>query len=243
MKKIIAIVLGVFAVVSTVFAEEEKAYESMRLGFSASYGIAALEQVNEGLNDGTSVTVMGPSVAGMLNLDMVVSPFLFAGVRTGYVYCMPGSAKYLLETIEVTENASLIPLEAGVTANIEIPGVPVSLMAGVFAGYGYAMSSVKTEVELTDSVFTQPYTGGGFVGEAVATVNFKVSSSLSVNINGSYRLAKIAQMTQSEEVEYTILGVPATAGAKGDILKDSGGDDLAFDFSGFNIGLGFSIGF
>lgn len=227
---------------SPVFAEEE-ASKSIRMGFSVDYAVAAMGQVNTELNKGTGVTNIGPGVAGMINLDAALLPFLMAGVRGGYLYCMPAGASYLLDTVDVTYNASLIPVEAGVTANLEIPGMPLSVMAGIYGGYGFAAASVKKVINLLDAVYTQPYTGGAFIGEALVTANFKMSSSMYLSVNGGYRLANIPRMIQSEDVTYDLLGVSTSAGAKGDILQDSDSNDLAFDFSGFSVGAGLSLGF
>ena len=241
MKKIITIAIMACALVSTAFAEDQ-AYKKVRLGFTADYTMSVMSQVNTELNRGTGVTAIGPGVSGMVNLDVVLLPVLMAGVRGGYLYCMPATAIYLAGTVKETFNASLIPAEAGVTANLEIPNMPLSVMVGAFGGYGYAMSSVKKDI-IGNVSYTQPYTGGNFIGEVVGTINYKLSSSLSLNINGGYRLANITQLTQSEDVTYTLVGVPVSAGAKGDVLKDSSGKTLAFDFSGFNAGVGFSLGF
>jgi hypothetical protein len=202
--------------------------------------MAAMEQVNTDLNKGSNVTNLGTGISGMVDLDVVLAPVLMAGLRGGYIYCMPASAEYLLYPT-TTINASLIPVEAGVTANLEIPNVPLSIMAGIYGGYGFAAASYKYDALGSSATF--PYSGNGFIGEAVATINYKLSSSLSLNINGGYRLANIPKLTETEDVSYSILGIPIPVGTKGDVLKNFDGNDLALDFSGFSIGAGFSLGF
>jgi hypothetical protein len=237
MKKIIVTALLACAIVSTVFADSSPtAYQKIRIAFNADYSTVAMDAVNKQLNGGSSVTTLGGGIAGIADFDAVLAPVLMAGLRGGYLSCMTGSATYLLGVQKQTINASLIPIEAALIANLEITGVPISVMAGAGAGYGFAAASDKYEALSQTATFA--YTGGGFVGELLAAVNYKLSSTLSLNINAAYRLAKITQMTLSQDVN--VLNIPV--GKKGDIWKDSDNKDLPFDFSGINIGVGFSMG-
>lgn len=229
-----------------VFAED-KLYKTVRVGFDVDYTMPAMEQVNSDLNDGgSSVAEINAGIAGMLDIEVALAPFIMAGVRGGYIYCLPGSASYLFDTYKQTVNAALIPVEIGVSTNFDLASTPISIMAGIYGGYGFAMTSYKTSFDVigVTGEYTQPFDGAGFIGEFMASINYKMESGLSVNINGGYRLAKIMQLKQSADVNYTnSLGIPLTAGEKGDILKDSDNNDLAYDFSGFNVGVGVSMGF
>ncbi len=249
MKKIITICLMVFAFVSTTFADETKAalYQTIRLGASVDYTILSMEQVNNDLGKGTSVTKLNSGIAGMLDLDVILAPFFMVGARTGYIYCPPASVTHNFVFSQTTTiNAALIPLEAGVIVNFGVPATAITLMAGAFGGYGFAAASYKDDFNLlglTGSV-TRPYRGQSYIGELIGAVNLKVSDGLSVNVNGGYRMAKITQMKLTTDVNYT--GIPFVTypvGKKGDVLKDADNNDLAFDFSGFNIGVGLSLGF
>jgi hypothetical protein len=91
------------------------------------------------------------------------------------------------------------------------------------------------------SSYTQPYTGSGFIGELLGSVNFALSSELSLSINTCYRVAVISQMNQAEDISYNgIPGISIPVGKKGDSLKNSDNNDLPFDFSGLSIGVGIS---
>ncbi len=238
-----------FALVSVVSAEDAKKdpFQTIRLGLEVDYTMPAMEQVNAQLNDGgDKVTTIGPAIGAMLSLDVAPAPFIMAGARLGYIYCMPGSAEYLFGTIKATANASLIPVELGISTNFELLSTPLSIMGGIYGGYGFAMASNKLDYDVlgVTASSTQNYDGSGFVGEFIASINYKLVSGVSINLNGGYRLAKILQLKQSADVTYTdSLGIDHTAGAKGDVLKDNSNNDLAYDFSGFNIGIGASVGF
>jgi hypothetical protein len=249
MKKLLTSVLLLCALVSTVFAEDVKTqpYQTVKLGAEVDYTIAAMDQVNVQLNNnGSSVTKLGPAVALAVSLDVAPAPFIMGGARLGYIYCMPASATYLFGTVKETLNASLIPAEIGVSSNFEMLSTPITIMAGIYGGYGFASASSKFDYDIAgiSASSTQNYDGAGFVGEMIASINYKMSSGISLNLNGGYRLAKITQMKQSADSTYTdSLGIQHTAGAKGDVLKDSDNNDLAFDFSGFKVGVGASFGF
>jgi hypothetical protein len=249
MKKVLAAVLFVCVLVSTAFAEDVKTqpYQLVRLGAEVDYTIAAMDQVNVRLNSGgSSVTKLGPAIGAMLSLELAPAPFIMGGARLGYIYCMPASATYNFGTDKQTLNAGLIPVEVGLSTNFEMLPAPIAIMAGIYGGYGFAGASYKNDYDIAGvtASSTQKYDGSGFVGELIASINYKLFTGLSLNLNGGYRMAKIAQMKQSENVSYNdSLGIQHSAGAKGDILKDNDNKDLAFDFSGFNIGAGVSLGF
>jgi hypothetical protein len=250
MKKIITMGLMICAFASTAFAAELGAApdQMLRLGVDVDYNLVAMDQVNKQLNKGTKVTNLNSGVSGMLDLDIAVAPFLMIGARAGYLNCAAGSANYnyLVYDQTTTINTSLVPLEVGLSTDFAIPATPISIMVGAYGGYGFAAASIKNEYNLLGqtATVTQPYTGGGFVGDLLAALNIKLLPALSLNINGGYRLANISQMTQSQDVSYN--GIPFTSipvGAKGDVLKDSDNNNLAFDFSGFHAGAGLSLGF
>jgi len=250
MKKILAIGLLACACASAAFAAETGTTPdpTVRLGVDVDYTMLAMDQVNKQLNKGINVTNLNSGFSGMLDLDVAVAPFLTIGARTGYLNAGQAVATYdyLLFNQTTTYNTSLIPLEIGLGTNFAIPATPLSIMAGIYGGYGFASASIKNEFSTLGQTVTvtQPYTGGGFVGDLAAALNIKLFSALSFNLNGGYRLAKISQMTQSQDVSYTGLpGVSIPVGSKGDVLKDSDNNDMVFDYSGFHAGAGLSLGF
>lgn len=246
----ISILICIFAVICFVSESIAEPNKLVRMGINLDYNLINMAQINKQLNKGNNVTALDSGISGMLDLDLVLAPALMLGVRAGYLYCLPGSASYNVVPLlnkKTTVNASLIPVEAGLSLNFELPEMPISLMAGVFGGYGFASvlfnNNYIPSVGSTVSV-SEPYNGQGYIGELVAVLNLKVVSSLSLNINGGYRMAKITKLVRSEDVNNN--GIPYVtipAGKKGDVLKDSDNNDMAFDFSGFNIGVGMSAGF
>jgi hypothetical protein len=246
MKKNIIFGLISFAFVSTAFAIDS--VEKVRIGVDVDWVWTAMDQVNKQLNRGENVNNLHSGFAGMLNVDIIAAPFLMIGTRAGVIVSQPASAKYdyVIYNQTTTIKTSMIPLEAGVSAIFELPTTPLSIKAGIYGGYGFAFVSFKNDIDAFGQTtsFTQTFNGGSFVGELLATVNLKLSSALSLNLNSGYRVAKVSKVEQSENVAYSgIPGVSIPVGAKGDILKDTDNKDLEVDFSGFNIGVGFSVGF
>ncbi|MCE5301084.1 MAG: hypothetical protein LLG37_09490 [Spirochaetia bacterium] len=239
-----ALIICVFALPAV---SEDKPYKTIRVGFDVTYTMPAMGALNAQLNNEASdISEMNAGIACMLDLEAAPAPFIMTGLRGGYIYCMPASATYLLGTVKQTINAALIPLEIGVSTNFGLESKPVSIMAGIYGGYGFASASYENNYDVlgVTAKAVQPYDGAGFVGEVMASINYKMDSGFSVNINGGYRLAKIMQLKQSSDVSYIdSLGISHTAGEKDDILRDSDDNDLVYDFSGFNIGAGISMGF
>ncbi len=247
MRKCITIGLLTCAFASTAIAAES-GVKTFRVGAHVDYTWVAMAQVNKQMNKGANVTNLNSGIGGMLDLDMALAPFLLVGARAGFLYFPSArtSYNYVLYNQKTTINTSLIPLEAGLIVKLELPATPISIMAGVYVGYGFAFASFKNDIDAIGqtATFTQPFNGGGFIGELPAEVNFKLSSVVSLNIIAGYRYAKIAKMLQSEDVRYNgIPGISIPVGAKNDILKDSDNNNLAFDFSGVNIGAGLSLSF
>jgi opacity protein-like surface antigen len=250
MKKIILIVLSACVVASTSLAAGSEApqHQKIRIGASVYYTRVAMDQLNKQLDKGTNVTNLKSGIAVMLNFDLVLVPSILVGARAGYLHCRTArsSYNYILYNQKTTIKSSLIPLEAGLGIHIRLPATPISIMGGVYIGYGFAFASYKNDITTLGqtTTFTQPFHGGRLIGELLAGVGFKLSSAVSININVGYRLAKIRQMIQSEDVTYnSIPGLSIPVGAKGDVLKDSDKNDLVFNFSGFNVGAGLSFGF
>ncbi|PKL92099.1 MAG: hypothetical protein CVV21_04945 [Candidatus Goldiibacteriota bacterium HGW-Goldbacteria-1] len=252
MKKFLAAAMIVCVFALPAIAEdavnnEDKPYKTINVGLDIDYTMPAMNQLNAQLNDGGSnVREMNAGIAMMLNVDAAMAPFIMVGLRGGYIYCLPAGADYLFETVKQTINAGLIPVEIGVITNFSMASTPISIMAGIYGGYGFALASYETKYDIlgVTAESVQPFDGAGFVGELMGKVNYEMVSGINVNINAGYRLAKIMQLKQSKDVSYTdSLGISHSAGEKGDVLKDSDNTDMAYDFSGFNIGVGVSLGF
>jgi hypothetical protein len=247
MKNLLSVVLLAGVLVSSSFAETAPSVpvQTTRFSVDVDYSTVSMEKVNTELDKGSNVTKFSSGIAAMAEFDVALAPILNVGVRGGYLYCMPASTTldYIIGTTKETVNASLIPIEVGASVNLELPSLPISASAGIYGGYGLANASFRTEDNLTGQDYTQLFNGQSFTGELLGTVTLKVSSNVSVNINGGYRMAVIPKMTQNEDVNTTVLGITIPHGKKGDVLKDSSNDNLVFDYSGLNLGVGISMGF
>jgi hypothetical protein len=233
---------------ATVFATHAAPNQIVRAGISVDAAWVAMDRVNEQVVRGYDTTNAGPGILVSLDLGLAVLPFLMVGVRAAYLYCQPTSASFNAPFFKLTQNiqASLVPLELGLMANIALPKVPISIMAGAFGGYGLASATYRNDFVASGqtTTLTLPYAGGALVGEVLAGVHFGLLPFLSMNVHATYRIAKVLQMTQRENVSFAgIPGVSIPVGSMGEILKASDGADLAFDFSGFSLGAGISLGF
>jgi hypothetical protein len=244
------------ALVSTAFAGDsaDAPRQMVRIGASVDYTWTAMYRLNKQLKDndtGVDVRTFGSGIVGMLDFDLALGHFLMVGARTGYLYCVPASARYdfVLPAVysqATTVNASLIPLEVGLSLNVGSRAAPVSLTTGIFGGYGFAFTSYENDISALGQkrTYTVHYDGGTFVGELLAAVSLNLSSAVALNINGGYRLADVQRMVQSKDASFNAIpGFDISVGEKGDVLKGSDNKDLPVDFSGFNIGVGISVGF
>lgn len=248
MKKIILSIVMV-CVMMGISKENGELSQIIRLSGNLSYNMLNMAQLNSQLNRGIEVTTMDTGISAMVDANLIVTPSIMIGARTGYLYCLPGNSTldYLLFKQKTTVNASLVPVELGFSINFELPEMPISLLAGIYAGYGFASASVQTEIVPIigpTATILQPYAGRGYVGEAIVSLDVKLNPVMSINVNGGYRVAKIAKVEQTKEVAFN--GIPFVAipvGSEGEVYKDSDDKEMMFDFSGLNIGVGISLCF
>lgn len=246
MKNLLSVVLLAGVLVSSSFAETAPSVpvQTTRFSVDVDYSTVSMDKVNTELAKGSNVTKFSNGIAAMAEFDVALAPILNIGVRGGYLYCMPASTTTIFGTTKQTVNASLIPIEVGASVNLELPSFPISASAGIYGGYALANASYRTEISLAGTDYTQLYNGQSFTGELLGTITLKVSSNVSVNINGGYRMAVIPKMTQNEDVNATGFGITIPT-KKGDVKKDNiiDNNDLVFDYSGLNLGVGISMGF
>lgn len=241
------LVCSVFMLMSLTGAVMAKSTDLIA-GLKIDYTKSSMAQVNNYLNKGVDVPGFGAGVSVMMDVQMTATPFLYLGVRSGYIYSTPVNSSYdhMLYQQTTTINASLIPIMVGMNLNLVLPNTPISILLGTYGGYGVALGSLQNDISALGQTATciQPYRGGHLMGELTSAIVFKWSSKLSLTINGGYRAANVAKMVQSKDV--TFGGIPPVSfpiGNKGDVLKDTDGSDLAFDYSGFSLGAGISISF
>ncbi len=262
MKKFLVVVALLSFFTVSVFAV-------VNIGVSGGYASVAMTEVNKKLDDRAdsvktlgltpSLTKLGHGLYANLDLSLGVIPFVNFGVRTGILYCFQG--KISIEgnlssipwfplppslgtgTLSYTYDALLIPVMGGLGLSVGIPGIPFSINAGVYAGYGFSIVSeggnIKTDILIP---FNPVYNGGGFVMDAGIGFSFSMLPFISATLNVAYKLAKIPEVKATSDVG---LGAPLnmTIVKKDDVLKGSDGKALPIDYSGINVGVGINIGF
>lgn len=258
MKKLVAIVvlLSFFGVSS---------FAVVNIGVSGGYASVAMTEVNSNLDDfaeslesnglTTSLTKLGHGLYANLDLGLGLIPFLNLGARAGILYCFQG--KISIEgdlsffnsslgtgTLSYTYDAMLIPIMGGLGLSVGLPGIPFSINAGVYAGYGFSIVSEGGNIK-TDSFdipFKPVYNGGGFVMDAGIGFSFSMLPFISATLNIAYKIAKIPELKATSDVS---VGPPlnTTIVKKDDVLKGGDGKAIPIDYSGINVGVGINIGF
>jgi len=258
-KLLVVIVLLSFFCVSS--------FAVINIGVSGGYASVAMTEVNKELDDFAdsmklmgftpSVTKLGHGLYANLDLSLGVIPFVNFGVRTGILYCFQGkisidgdlsSIPWLpplgTGTISYTYDALLIPVMGGLGLNVGLPGMPFSINAGVYAGYGFSIVSEGGNIKTAtlNIPFNPVYNGGGFVMDAGIGFSFSILPLISATLNIAYKLAKIPEVKATSDVS---VGAPLniTIIKKDDALKGADGNSLPIDYSGINVGVGINIGF
>lgn len=240
----------------------------INIGVSGGYASVAMTEVNKNLdkfeNDmknlglSPSITKLGHGLYGNLDLNFGFIPFVNLGLRTGILYCFQGKtsiegdlslydsrlAPIGTGTLSYTYDALLIPVMAGLGLSVGLPGIPFSINAGVYGGYGFSIVSEGGNIK-SGSInipFNPIYNGGGFVMDAGIGFSFSMLPFISATLNIAYKLAKIPEVKATSDVG---LGAPLniTIVKKDDILKGHDGNSLPIDYSGINVGVGINIGF
>ena len=172
-------------------------------------------------NSGTSTDVKSGYYVGA-DAGITTFPFLKIGPRLEYV----GAGQGVVTTPggKATVDSNLLLLEAGVTFDTSLPLTGLSVIGGVWGGYGMANATV-TQTGSGD--FTGK--GGAFCGEVAAQLRYKLVAGLSIGLDLGYRLANIATVNDTN-------GNPL-------IADPNSGDAEPFDFSGFNVGGAVSFDF
>lgn len=180
----------------------------------AGYTTVAMGDLND-LITGSSDTKFKDGFYISADAGISLLPFLKISPRVAYIQAT--QAKIGTSTLD----ASLVPMELGLTADVGAPGTGISIRAGLWGGYGMGM--LKTE---GSSVSNNLYQGGAFTGEILGSARYKFLPFLSLNLEAGYRLAKIDKMQDGA-------GKSLNTGSK----------DIAVDFSGMNLGGGVTFSF
>ncbi|MBN2755460.1 MAG: outer membrane beta-barrel protein [Candidatus Goldbacteria bacterium] len=258
MKKILSLlaVMSLFAVPS---------YALLHVGVSAGYAYANMDQMNNAWetvktdaqeqNMPSEVQKFGNSIFVNADLGIGLLPIVNIGPRVGLQYVLPvkNSVSYInpLEpsetlSMENTISSMLIPLELGVSANLTLPMLPISITVGGYAGYGLAFGLDETKITSNiagnqEIKYAVPYDGGGFMADATAAVEWNILPLINLSLNAGYRYALIENVNVTNEVKDPISGdVLISADEE---LTSLAGDKLKVNYTGFLVGLGLNIRF
>jgi hypothetical protein len=217
----LAAVLGLAAVPAKAFFEAN---------LSGGYTTLKMDDVNAALAapGSSNATSINSGFYVAADAGIAVFPFLKIVPRVEYVQASQGKTTFgsgLLAT-DYTLDANIVPMELGLAVDAGLPLTGLSVRGGLFGGYGMAtgMTVAKVQGVTTSTTLLQ---GGGFTAEAVADLRYEIFSIVSLGLDAGYRLANMAQMKDTS----------------GNVYKKSNGDDMAFDFGGFNIGACLNVGF
>jgi hypothetical protein len=240
----------------------------VNVGVSGGYASVAMTDFNNYLDENSkdlkdagfnpSLTKMGSGLYVNLDLNFGVMPILNLGIRSGVLYCFQGKMTSDIDlgvidpslssysgSLSETFDALLIPVMGGLGLNIGLPGMPFSVNAGIYAGYGFSTVSDNANMNITPfNISANPvYTGGGFVMDAGIGLNFPILPFFNASFNVAYRLAKIPEVKASSDVVINESGISTTVVKKDDVLKNQDGDTIPIDYSGINVGVGINFGF
>jgi hypothetical protein len=82
----------------------------LRIGAAVDYTWSSMADVNKQLDKGDNVKKMGSGILGVVDVNIILAPFLMTGVRAVYLLCMPASVQYnyVLYNQATTLHASLL---------------------------------------------------------------------------------------------------------------------------------------
>jgi len=262
MKKILIAVALLAVLVSPSFAD------IFNINLSGGYTSLTMQNVNNdnqtkvnNINATPDLSAkcdkLGPGYYAALDLNFAVLPVLMFGPRVEYIGSFPAKFTetgnlslnipgYGTESGSgsITDNfgVSLLPIELGFSYKLGFPLVPISFKAGVYGGYALAFAYTSTTESIgpyASPAINVPYTGGAFVGEALASVDLSVAPFVTLGLNIGYRTCTVPQFKVPNDV--TVDGV--TVATKNMTIKDVNGNDLAYDFSGLVAGIALNFGF
>jgi hypothetical protein len=181
----------------------------------------------------------GIVVGGDLGFEVISG--LSIGPRIEYIYCFPLKLNLKGEILgttvvdgEFTVNASLIPVMFGGVYSVSLMD-NLFLDVDLYLGWAFASASSISQDKLSGTSQEIPMAGSGFAADIAIGIRNEFTKGVGVGFNVGYRYAKIPEMKATKDVDS---GVKA-----GDVIKDSQGNPLPFDFSGFNFAISFNVAF
>ncbi|MCX8092733.1 MAG: hypothetical protein N3E50_01040 [Candidatus Goldbacteria bacterium] len=247
MKKFVAIITLIMVFAASSFAGFE-------ISVFGGYTTVAMTKVNKEID--TIVDALGPLPSSVKLTKNHITQGFIIGSNIGYSP-IPGlligpQIEMLLginglidvkdestgDFIKYEFSSSLIPILGGLSYMISLPGSSFSIGGGAYFGYGLASAAMKASVKFGAYTVNNEakFEGGCFTADIIAKAKMAVTPLISVGLQIGYRLANVAQMKATED--NAAMGL-----TKGDVLKDTNGDDLPFDFGGLiaALDIGFSF--
>jgi hypothetical protein len=220
-KSLLTLALAVLAGFS---ASPAKAF--FEANISGGYTTLAMGEVNDRMSAvaGADVTKISSGYYVAADAGIAIFPFIKLVPRVEYVAANQGVVKTGGSSYTIDTN--LVPLELGLATDVSLPLTGLSVRAGVWGGYG--MATVMSANNFSGVTVTNLYQGNAFTAEALGAVRYDIFPLTSLSLELGYRLANIPKVTDS---------------AGNTAKKANGVDDLPFDYSGLNVGLGLSVGF
>lgn len=199
------------------------AHAFVEANVAGGYTILNPSDFNSALSKGaTNVTEVKSGFYVSADVGIAMLPFLKLDPRVSAVFANQATATF--GATKFSADASIVPMELGLTADIAVPLSGFSARAGIWGGYGLA--TVATTSETGGLKTGNLYQGSAFTAEALAAARFSLVPFLSLSLEAGYRLANVAQLSDT-----------------GGKVWQSGGKDLAYDFSGVNLGGGLTFSF
>ena len=143
-------------------------------------------------------------------------PFIELGPRVEYLQASDAAVSGT--GFKTTLSSTLTSGMLGISTGMDMPLTGLGFNAGLYGGYGYAVTKNSTVAGGTTT--GSQATGGAFVGELQAKLKYSIIPMVSIDLLAGIRMANMGK------------------------LKDGSIEDKnVSDFSGFNAGGGLSIGF
>ncbi|HXB97453.1 MAG TPA: hypothetical protein VNZ54_05325, partial [bacterium] len=183
------------------------------------YATVSMKDLNSALDQyaapGTAATHTTSGFYVGADAGITVLPFLKIGPRLEYLQPSQASVTTIFGTANI--NSKLLMYELGVTADTSLPLTGLSVLGGIWGGYGVANATLGTG----GSNAVQDGTGTSFVGEVAAQLRYKMFMGLSLGVDLGYLMANVATVNGAD-------GKP--------MITNQSGGAVGFDFSGLHAG-------
>jgi hypothetical protein len=225
-------------------------FAGFELGVSGGYTLVSMKNLNSNIDTVYNKAISDPTVLfaskqhvtdglfGCLDAGYSFIPGLSAGARFEYLCTLDAQMKvnttgFLTTTAATADiSASLIPVMAGVSYTYSLPGLPLSIGAEVYAGYGFADLSINTDMETGYLAGTtvESFDGGCFVFDSAFKINYIFNQLFSAGLNIGYRTANVTKL------KYTQVGINLPNYA-------DYGKALQLDYTGMKFGAAVNFSF